>query len=211
MTRGKAPKYITPTGLRGKRYWTDKMIRDLLGEPDKTAPNPHYSNASPMRLYLLDRVDAIDATLDTDAMRAARERRSAAARQAAVTRKANIPKRAAACDLQCDFGEPLEEVRREAAVANENIREYHREEYDKYAARCRRRGQKPLPRRGPRHPGVPAEDRWAVNYLRHERTDYDLWLYKLGSAARRVLRRRIHEEIARAYPELEAAAMGMVG
>ena len=207
MTRGDAPKYITPTGLRDKRYWTDKMIRDLLGEPDRTAPNPHYRSAPPMRLYLLDRVDAIDATLDTDAMRAARERRSAAA----ITRKANIPKRAAACDLHCDFGEPLEEVRRAGAVANEEIREYHRGQYDEYAARCRRRGQKPLPRRGPRHPGVPAADRWTVNYLRHERTAYDLRLHELGAAARRVLRRRVHEEMARAYPELEAAAMRMVG
>ena len=49
-------EYITPTGLQGKRGWTDTMIRNLLGEPDRTARNPHYKSAPPMKLYLLDRV-----------------------------------------------------------------------------------------------------------------------------------------------------------
>lgn len=209
-TRKDAPRYITPTGLRGKRYWTDRMIRDYLGEPDKVAPNPHYRNGAPMRLYRLDRVEAIEATLDTDAMRVDRERRSAAAKSGAATRKENVPTRAAACDLECDFGDPLEEVRLAGAVANEEIREYHREEYEAYVGRCRRRGEKPSPRRGPRHPGVAAADRWAVNCLRHERTAYDRLRYELGDAARRILRRRVHGEISRAYPELRAAATRLV-
>ena len=203
MTSGDAPKYITPTGLRGKRYWTDGMIRDLLGEPDKTAPNPHYRNRPPMRLYLLSRVDAIDAVLDTDALREARKRRSAAACRAAATRRKNTPKRAASCDLECDFGGPLEDVREAATITNGESPEYHQAEYDGYAGRSRRRG--------PRHPGVPAEDRRAVNYLRHECTAYDRLLDEMGTAVRPILRRRIHVEIARAYPELRAAAMSMVG
>ena len=52
----KKPEYITPTGLRGKRGWTDTMIKILLGTPDKTAQNPHYRRAPEMKLYLLDRV-----------------------------------------------------------------------------------------------------------------------------------------------------------
>ena len=55
-----------------------------------------------------------------------------------------------------------------------------------------------------------AKDRWAVNYLRHECTAYDRLRYELGDSVRRILRRRVHEEIARAYPELRAAAMRMV-
>ena len=54
--RDKKPEYTTPTGLRGKRGWTDTMIKKLLGKPCKTAPNPHYSRAPEMKLYLLDRV-----------------------------------------------------------------------------------------------------------------------------------------------------------
>ena len=50
------PEYITPTGLSGKRGWTDTIISKLLGDPDRTAPNPHYRSAHEMRLYLLERV-----------------------------------------------------------------------------------------------------------------------------------------------------------
>ena len=205
-----APKYITPSGLKGKRYWTDGMIRDLMGEPDKTAPNPHYRSGPPMRLYLLARVYAIECTLDVDAMRKARERRSAAGRRAAATRRENIQKRAAACDLYCDFGDPLEDVRRAAAISNEEIRKYHQMEYEAYVGRCLLRDEEPRPRRGPRHPDVVARDRWAVNYLRHERTAYDRLLYEMGSSVRPILRMRIHEKISEVYPELREAATMMI-
>ena len=49
-------EYITPTGLRGRRGWIDTMISKLLGDPDRTAPNPHYRSAPKMKLYQLDRV-----------------------------------------------------------------------------------------------------------------------------------------------------------
>ena len=32
------------------------MIRNMLGEPDKTASNPHYRRAAPMKLYSVGRV-----------------------------------------------------------------------------------------------------------------------------------------------------------
>lgn len=51
-----APK-ITPTRLIEERGWTKGLIKDLLGEPDATARNPHYSTAAPMRLYLISRVE----------------------------------------------------------------------------------------------------------------------------------------------------------
>ena len=44
------PQYVTPSGLKGKRGWTDAMIRNMLGGPDKTAPNLHYRRAAPMKL-----------------------------------------------------------------------------------------------------------------------------------------------------------------
>lgn len=60
----KKPKYITPTGLRGKRNWTNIMIKKLLGSPDTIAPNPHYSCAPEMKLYLLDRVIEVEKSDD---------------------------------------------------------------------------------------------------------------------------------------------------
>ena len=60
----KKPEYITPTGLRGKRNWTNIMIKKLLGSPDTTARNPHYGCAPEMKLYLLDRVIEVEKSDD---------------------------------------------------------------------------------------------------------------------------------------------------
>ena len=67
-----APRTGTPTqphkqdhcsvaGLK-HRGWTDAMIRDLLGEPDKRGANPHYRKAAPTRLFKISRVELIEAT-----------------------------------------------------------------------------------------------------------------------------------------------------
>ena len=45
---------LTMAGLR-ERGWSDVMIRDYLGEPDATRPNPRYRSAAPMKLYLAER------------------------------------------------------------------------------------------------------------------------------------------------------------
>ena len=36
------------------------MIVKLLGDPDKTARNPHYRSAAPMKLYLVKRVESVE-------------------------------------------------------------------------------------------------------------------------------------------------------
>jgi hypothetical protein len=65
--------YITPARLKSERGWTDGMIKTFLGEPDKTAPNPHYSSAgAPMRLYLLQRVEETEASAEWQAAKAAK-------------------------------------------------------------------------------------------------------------------------------------------
>jgi hypothetical protein len=52
---------LTMAGLR-ERGWTDAMIRDYLGEPDATRPNPRFRTAAPMKLYLAERADAAEAS-----------------------------------------------------------------------------------------------------------------------------------------------------
>ena len=207
---GEEPEYVTLTALRKGRCWTAKMIRDLLGEPDRTARNPYYSTGAPMRLYLLSRVEDIEKTLDVDAMRADREMRSEARLLAATKREAAHMNRVNTCDLRCDFGEPLAVVVVKGEASNLEMRERNQAEYDAYVGRCIERGEEPEPMRGPAHPEVDAEDRWAVNYLRHECTAYDRLLDEFGSPARGILRRRVHEKIAETYPELAGAAMEMI-
>lgn len=196
----KPPEHITYSRLKGEHYWTDKMIRDLLGAPDKTAPNPYYRSQAPMKLYLLSRVIAIEQTLDLDAMRNRRLKRSLAAKKAVATRVLRILERAKNCDLQCDFSEPLVTVRKKAVRHHDYLMMERAIWYNS-------------PPKNTYH-GVDHEvyykDRWAVNYLRHERTDYDYWLYVLGGSVRHTLRERIHDEIAKIYPELTIAAKKLI-
>ena len=44
-------QFISVAGLKANG-WTDKAIDLFLGRADKSADNPHYSNASPMRLLI---------------------------------------------------------------------------------------------------------------------------------------------------------------
>lgn len=209
----KKVEYVTLTGLRSKRGWTDKMIREMLGDPDKTATNPHYSTAAPMKLYLVKRVEAMEQTVDMELRRKDRERRSEAGKRGAITRAANAPIRAQRisreCDLGCNFSDPLPVVIAKARDHAEEMREYHEYEYQAYVDRCLARGEEPRPRRGPAYPDVAAEDRWAVNYLRHVCSDYD-YLLEDGCVIWNILRRRVHEAIGQAYPELKTAAMEML-
>jgi hypothetical protein len=53
--------FLTMPGLR-ERGWTDAMIREYLGEPDATQPNPRYASAAPMKLYRAERAEVAEAS-----------------------------------------------------------------------------------------------------------------------------------------------------
>jgi hypothetical protein len=65
---------ISISGLRA-RGWTPALIRDLLGEPDRRAQNPHYKSGSPMQLYLVGRVEDAEASDQFAVAKARAERR----------------------------------------------------------------------------------------------------------------------------------------
>jgi hypothetical protein len=69
--------YLTTAGLR-ERGWTDAMIRDYLGKPDATRPNPRYASAAPMKLYLAERAEAAEASPEWAARKARGATRRAA-------------------------------------------------------------------------------------------------------------------------------------
>ena len=56
------------------------MIREYLGEPDATRPNPRYSSAAPMKLYLAERAETAEASPEW----AERQRRGARRRAAGM-------------------------------------------------------------------------------------------------------------------------------
>ncbi|WAP50852.1 hypothetical protein OL239_12755 [Arthrobacter sp. ATA002] len=50
--------------LKKERGWTDTQIKTFLPEPDQTARNPFSRKAAPMKLYALERVEAIEVTAE---------------------------------------------------------------------------------------------------------------------------------------------------
>jgi hypothetical protein len=57
-------QYINYTRLKSERGWTDKLINNYLGEPDRIKRNPYYRTGAPMKLYLMSRVLPNECRLD---------------------------------------------------------------------------------------------------------------------------------------------------
>lgn len=79
-------KCIGAYGLK-ERGWTEAMIRDLLGDPDLLADNPHYKSAAPWRLWRLQRAEAIETGPEFASRKERAERQGAAAAKAVETKK----------------------------------------------------------------------------------------------------------------------------
>jgi hypothetical protein len=81
-----AARCIGAPGL-AERGWTEAMIRDLLGEPDLMVDNPHYKSAAAMRLWRMQRAEAMEASPGFAQRKERAERQCAAAGKAAETKK----------------------------------------------------------------------------------------------------------------------------
>lgn len=58
----KCGPYIGVAELTKDRGWTPAMIKQFLGEPDHTVPNPGGRNAPRVKLWLITRVEDIEGT-----------------------------------------------------------------------------------------------------------------------------------------------------
>ncbi|MFF8836999.1 hypothetical protein [Streptomyces sp. NPDC015130] len=174
--------YVTLTGVR-RRGWTDAMIRDLLGSPDVQGRDPRRWSLAPVRLYLLVRVETVERTAEFAAASLLSKARSAAAGLYAERRRAAVLTaiRAAPIDVPLLPGPELER----RAVRHRHL----------------------LGARGPGEVPRGALVRWQVSYLRQALARYESLLDGLyGEAGRqdaeRLLRHRLYEAIAEAYPAL---------
>ena len=52
--------YVTVKKLIDTGRWTEALIARFLGDPDDYAPNPKNPDWAPMRLYSVQRVDAVE-------------------------------------------------------------------------------------------------------------------------------------------------------
>lgn len=182
--------YITKTTLH-EREWTDAGIRRFLGPPDKTKKNPRYISST-VCLYRLDRVEAAERTPEFQKWLAGRRARGARASLAASRQSEALVDEMANWEPGIPLL-PLDELYRRA------IRAYNAVSLDQRQSASTDSDPQFL-------------QRIAVNYVRHETSDYDAMLNSLRGrvgirAATDMVRARVFGAIAVKYPALADEAM----
>jgi hypothetical protein len=175
------------------RGWTATLIRDYLGAPDSSCPNPYYQSAAPMRLYARARVEAVEASPAWPTLQEQVARRKAAAAKAVETKTQRL----------WDYLDELEitvpvmslPLLTEQACAHYNDWQSVRERWD---------AQEATPASNPSF-----LERISVNYLRHRLSAYEQELARLfGKVGVREayleVNDMVYEAIATAYPTLAA-------
>ena len=107
---------ITLSTLK-QRGWTEAMIRDVLGNPDALAPNPHYSKGAPMKLYTLQRVVEAESSEDYRVAKEKADRRRVAARKGQATAQTMKEAREVVAAEGARIGQELKEADRLANIA----------------------------------------------------------------------------------------------
>ncbi|MFJ5832747.1 hypothetical protein [Streptomyces sp. NPDC093089] len=215
--------YVTFAGVR-RRGWTDAMVRDLLGTPDVQGRDPRRWSLAPVRLYLLARVETVERTPEFAETSVLSPARSAAAAVHAERRRSAV--------LAAIRAEPIEVPRLPGPeLERRAVRHRHLltgrgtggatglvTGRGTGGATSRATGRSPVapppsvppaapPTESPGGPPVGSLVRWQVSYLRHALSRYEALLDGLYGAtgrgeAERLLRRRLYESIAAAYPPL---------
>jgi hypothetical protein len=158
--------YLTMAGLR-ERGWTDAMVREYLGEPDSTRPNPRYRSAAPMKLYLTERAEAAEARPEWTARKTLGARRRAAG--VAVASRKRAETEALARQLSADLVASLVFPADPQQAAIDSYNNWHSDDctcpgWHKVGF-CDKRADASDPPEFLR--------RITVNYARHELTGYD--------------------------------------
>jgi hypothetical protein len=216
MANPKSVKYITKSTVI-KRGWSDKLVAEFLGEPDREVPNPHYASGPPMKLYDEARVIRIEETEAFQTASASLKRhqaaRTAGAAKAVATKQQKTLALVEKTVITVTVIERSELVRRarEHQRSRQAGREYrralrgdvggssgeHDDWYDDYVPTAEERAAQE----------EEFEQRITVNYIRHQLTQYDEHCRRLvklvgKEAGYRLLRSRVFVAIREAYPWL---------
>lgn len=194
--RAKRPQekeqYVSLKGLKAEG-WTDKLIQKFLGEPDKTARNPMFASAAPVKLYNRTRVLSVSQTKEFLEEKQKADVRKNSARKAVSTKKDALMAEIKKLKIQVEIL-PLEKIKNLAIDAYNDHKAYLSMEYghDCEFASKKNNDKNFL-------------DRIAVNFIRHDLTSYDNSLEiiagKVGaSLALAEIRRKVYAAIAQAYP-----------
>jgi hypothetical protein len=189
--RSGGPDDLIGVATLRRRGWAPVMIRDLLGEADRTRPNPPGRAAAPVRLWSAKRVTEVEASPEFAARRAGSKRRAAAPTAAAGRKPGDLlPGRIRAVPVTVPRMSRGDVIRRS----------------------CEHHNQRAAVRDDPMASASPGDDpeflgRITVSYLRHEVTGYEAELAglsgRIGRAeAAKLIRACVLDAIAEAYPWL---------
>jgi len=185
-------QYVSLKGLKAEG-WTDKLIQKFLQAPDKTATNPIFASAAPIKLFLRTRVQFVSQTPEFLEEKAKADVRKTSARKAVTTKKDALMAEIKKLKIQVKIL-PFEKVKSLAIDAYNDHKAYISMEYghDCEFASKKNNDKNFL-------------DRIVVNFIRHELTSYDHSLEiiagKVGaSLALAEIRRKVYAAIAQAYP-----------
>jgi len=166
------------------------MIEKMLGQPDRTAPNPKSRKGAPMKFWSLERVLAAESTPDFMEIRTKAARRSAAMTASAAVRIEAMLRDVEAMDIRIE------------TVPTEKMEADAKRTWRERDARGR------AERQSAGESDAAFARRICVNYARHQLTVYDRALEETAervgaTAARERIRQRIYGAIAEAYPHLQ--------
>ena len=191
-TQKEKEQYVSLKGLKAEG-WTDKLIQKFLGNPDKTARNPMFASAAPVKLYSRTRVQSVSQTPEFPEEKQKADARKKGAQKAVSTKKDALMAEIEKLEIQVKIL-PFEKVKSLAIDAYNDHKAYISMEYghDCEFASKKNNDKNFL-------------DRIVVNFIRHELTSYDHSLEiiagKVGaSLALAEIRRKVYAAIAEAYP-----------
>lgn len=178
-----------------QRGWTEKLIREFLGEPDESSENPHYSCAAPVCFFSMKRVHRSEKSKRFLRAKQVADQRKAAAKKAAETKLQKTADLVKALIDQIDVTYLDMPTLLRSAIESYNA---HQKQLgkDNYASTC-----------SAWQDNDEFLARICVNYLRHHCTPYHQHLDSLSGKvgtrdAYRTIKEEVLEAIAWAYPAL---------
>lgn len=182
-------EYFTQSALL-EQGWTKGLISKFFPEPDAQATNPKYRGAAPVKLYSVEKVNAVIQTEEYRLAREKVEKRKLAAKKAVNSKRANsLAKYEKDVEKISVERIPLDKLRTLALDDKQDWYDLNLSERFAYDA------------------DENTVRRWMVNYVRHNMTMYDNllidWKGLVGIRNMYVsLHAQVLDKIAKVYPEL---------
>jgi hypothetical protein len=178
-------EFITLSALKD-RGWTDSIIKKMNVLPDKIAKNPHYLKASPMKLYMVSKIEEFEKSEQFCNLIVKSQSRKEGAKKAVETKIAKLYKYVETVSIEIEFV-PEPQVTYEAIEAY-NIWQENRPSIIN--------GNKSY-----QEATINSDDgflgRIRGNYIRHNLTNYDDILAEIKG----------HTGISEVYPDLKNKVM----